>query len=138
MMEMTRVWERLFVGGHDDAQRLFNCNSNGITTVISVFEISVVRRNPEIKYLHIPIADAAPIDVGQFDEVMDAIAENIRWGTVLLHCGSGISRAPIMAAAWMHVCGHKNIDDALEEITGLRPIIAPDKILLASVKGHLR
>ncbi len=100
MMEMTRVWERFYIGGHDDAQRLFNCNPKGITTVISLFEISVVRRNPEINYMHIPIADAAPIKVGQFDAIIDAVAENVRWGTVLLHCGSGMSRAPIMAAAW--------------------------------------
>jgi hypothetical protein len=43
-----------------------------------------------------------------------------------------------MTAAWMHVVGYKNIDGALEEIAGLRPIIAPSGILLSSVRGHLR
>ena len=138
MMEMTQVWERLFIGGHDDAQRLLKSNPKGITTVISLFEISVVRRNPEINYLHIPVADATPVEVGQFDSVMDALYENIRWGTVLIHCGSGVSQAPIMAAAWMHVVGYKNIDAALGEIAGLRPIIDPSNILLASVRRHLK
>jgi len=138
MIEMTQVWERLFIGGHDDAQSLLESNPKGITTVISLFEIAVVRRKPGINYLHIPIADAKPMRVGQFDAVIEALAENIRWGTVLLHCGSGMSRAPIMAAAWMEVCGYKNIDAALEEIAGLRPIIAPSKTLLSSVRSHLR
>ena len=48
-----------------------------------------------------------------------------------------MSRAPIMAAGWMHVIGYKNIEAALEEIAGLRPIIAPSGILLASVKEYL-
>ncbi len=69
---------------------------------------------------------------------MEALAEDIRWGTVLLHCGSGMSRAPIMAAAWMELVGYKNVDAAPEEIAGLRPIVAPSKTLLSSVRRHLR
>jgi hypothetical protein len=89
-------------------------------------------------YLHIPIADVRRLGVGPFDAIIDAIAENIRWGKVLLHCESGASSAPVMAAAWMHAVGYKNIDGALEEIAGLRPFIAPSGILLSSVRGHLQ
>jgi protein-tyrosine phosphatase len=65
------------------------------------------------------------LESDRFDTIIDAVSENIRWGTVLLHCGSGLSRAPIVTTAWIHVVGYKNIDGALEEIAGLRPIIAP-------------
>ena len=65
------------------------------------------------------------LESGRFDASINSVSENIRWGTVLLHCGSGLSRAPIVTAAWIHVVGYKNIDGALEEIAGLRPIIAP-------------
>jgi hypothetical protein len=34
--------------------------------------------------------------------------------------------------------GYKNIDAALEEIGGLRPIVAASKTLLSSVRRHLR
>jgi protein-tyrosine phosphatase len=78
------------------------------------------------------------LESDRFDAIIDAVSENIRWGTVLLHCGSGLSWAPIVTAAWMHVVGYKNIDGALEEIAGLRPIMAPSGILLSSVRGHLR
>jgi protein-tyrosine phosphatase len=138
MVQVTRIWERLYLGGREDAERLFHSNRFDITTVVSLCEEEVIRHNPAVNYVHIPIADNSRLGVGQFDAIIDAIAENIRWGTVLLHCGSGMSRAPIMTAAWMHVAGYKNVDDALEEITQLRPIIAPSNILLASVRGHLR
>lgn len=137
MMEMTQVWERLYLGGRNDAEWLYKSNPSGTTTVVSVCEEEILRCSPSINYLHMPIDDAKPISDGQFDAIMDAVAENIRWGTVRMHCGSGMSRAPIMAAAWMHVVGCKNIDAALEEIAGLRPIIAPSEILLASVKECL-
>jgi protein-tyrosine phosphatase len=136
-MPITQVWERLFLGGRDDAEHLVRLNPFGITTVVSLCEEKVLRRNPSINYVHIPIADATPITVGKFDAVIDAIAEDIRWGTVLLHCGAGVSRSPIMTGAWMYIVGCKNVDIALVEIKKLRPIISPSPILLASVKELL-
>jgi protein-tyrosine phosphatase len=137
MIPITQIWERLFLGDRNDAEYLGKTNPVGITTVISVCEDRVLRRNPSVNYVHVPIADATPITVGQFDSVIDAIAENIRRGKVLLHCGSGVSRSPIMTAAWMHICGYKNIDVTLVEIRKLRPIIQPSSILLKSVKELL-
>ncbi len=138
MIPATQIWERLYLGGRDDAERLFRLNPHGIKTVISLCEEQVLLQNSEINYLHHPIADATSIKVGQFDKIIDAIAENIRWGKVLVHCGAGVSRAPLIVASWMHVVGYKNVDDALNEIAGLRPIIDPSDILLSSAKVHLR
>ena len=138
MVEMTRVWERLYLGGRLDAEHLFQSNPFGITTVISLCEDEVIRRHSGINYVHFPVVDARRLGVGQFDAIIDAIGENIRWGMVLLHCGSGASRAPILAAAWMHVVGYKNIAGALEEIAKQRPVVAPSGVLLSSVKEHLK
>jgi atypical dual specificity phosphatase len=135
---MTRIWERLYVGGRDDAEHLFGSNPEGISTVISLCEEPVLQRRRDVNYLHIPIADATPVPVRQFDAILDAIAENIRWGVVLLHCGAGVSRSPIMAAGYMHAVGYKNIDAVLMEIAKLRPTIDPSPILVKSVKEHLR
>jgi protein-tyrosine phosphatase len=138
LFPMTQVWERLFIGSTKDAERLATSNPHRVTTVLSLCAEPVVKRARKVNYVHIPIPDATPISVGEFDAVIDGIAENIRWGTVLLHCGSGLNRSPIMAAAWMHVVGYKNIDAALEEIARMRPTIAPCNTLLASAKEHLR
>lgn len=137
MIPITQVWERLFLGDRNDAEHLVRSNPVGISTVVSVCEEKVLRSKPGVNYIHVSMADATPITVSQFESVMDAIAENIRWGTVLLHCKAGVSRSPIMTAAWMHVVGYKNIDAALVEIKRLRPIISPSPMLLASVKELL-
>jgi protein-tyrosine phosphatase len=135
---MTQVWERLFLGSWDDAEKLAKSNSQRITTVVTLCDEAVVKRTRGVNYLHFPIADSGAIPVAKLDAILDAIGENIRWGKVLVNCGAGMSRAPIMTAAWMAVCGYKNVDAALEEIAGLRQIIDPSPDLLKSVKEHLR
>ena len=135
---MTRIWERLFIGGLTDDQRLAKRNPYNIDTVISLCKGCVTAKRPGVNYIHIPIEDKQPVSVGHFDCIIDAIAENIRWGTVLIHCGVGISRAPSMTAAWMHVVGYKDIDAAIEEIRQMRPFIDPSKPLMNSVKEHLQ
>ena len=92
----------------------------------------------EISYIHLHVVDAQALSLYQFTAIMRAIADHIPSGKVLIHCGSGISRAPVMTAAWMHLAGHKHFDAALKEIAGLRPIVSPSAILVASVKAHLR
>src|ERR1035437_7366839 len=98
---MTQVWERLYVGSLADAEELADDNPDGITTVISLSEVAVQTRREEVNYVHLPIEDDVPVPVRQFYGVMDAIRKNIRWGTVLLYCGVGVSRAPSFTAAWM-------------------------------------
>jgi protein-tyrosine phosphatase len=125
------------VGGLSDAEELAEGNPGGITTVISLSEIAVRTRRRGINYLHLPIEDDRPVPAGDFDAVIDSIAENVRWGTVLVNCGVGISRAPTMTAAYMHCVGYRNIDAAIAEIKRLRQDIDPSDILLNSVRRHL-
>jgi protein-tyrosine phosphatase len=134
---MTRIWERLYLGSFLDAEELADANDNGITTVVSLSELPVESKHQGINYLHLPIADDEPVPVHQCDRILDAIAENIRWGTVLVHCSQGISRAPSLTAAWMAAVGYKNFDAALAQIKRLRPIINPSEILLESIRRHL-
>ena len=134
---MTQIWERLYLGSFADAQRLVRANPNGITTVISLSESSVSARRRDVNYRHIPIEDEKAVPVGQFEKVMDAIGKSIRWGTILIHCGVGMSRAPSLTAGWMAAVGYKNLDDALAEIQRLRPETNPSTTLLDSIRRHL-
>ena len=135
---MTQIWERLFIGGIADAEELADGNLHGITTVVSLSEIPVETRCRGVNYMHIAIEDDEPVPVGQFDAIIDSLIENIRWGTVLLHCSQGVSRAPSMAAAYMDSCGYKSIDAALKEIRKVRPFIHPSTVLVDSLKENLR
>jgi protein-tyrosine phosphatase len=135
---MTRIWERLFIGSVADAEELADGNPERITTVLSLSETPVDARRASIAYLHFPIEDAEPVSVLQFDRILDALSENIRWGTVLLHCSQGVSRAPSLAAAYMDAVGYKNIDASIKEIRKVRPFIHPSNTLLKSLKENLR
>ena len=138
MIGITQIWERLFLGSLYDAERLGRANPLGLTTVVSLSATAPCNTRPEINYIHLHVEDAKEIPVDQFTAVMSAIAENIRRGKVLIHCGSGISRAPVIVSAYLHLVGYADFDTALEEIAELRPIVAPSAILLASVKEHLQ
>jgi protein-tyrosine phosphatase len=135
---MTRIWERLYIGSTSDAEELAEGNPHRIATVISLSEIPVASRHEGVNYLHLSIEDDEPVPVRQFDAIMDALTENIRWGTVLLHCGVGVSRAPSLAAAYMDAVGYKSLDAALDEIRRVRPFIHPSTVLVESLKENLR
>jgi len=134
---MTKAWERLYLGCRKDAETLYRDNPHRITTVISLSEEPVQWRSARVNYLHFPTTLDAPVSRGQFDSIIDAIYENIRWGTVLVQCAAGAGAAPVIVAAWMHVVGFKTIDAALDDIREVRPQISPSAVLLKSVKEHL-
>jgi protein-tyrosine phosphatase len=56
---------------------------------------------------------------------------------VLVHCEIGSSRAPVVAALYLHAVGYKNFDDALAEIKAVRPVVSPSKSIIASAKAYL-
>jgi protein-tyrosine phosphatase len=134
---MTRIWERLWLGNLRDAEGLADENPNGITAVISLCEADVTFKRRGVLYLHIAIEDDQPVTVGRFDAVVDAIAENIRWGTLLLHCMDGESQSHGVTAAWMATVGYKDFDSALAEIERTHPITIPSETLLESLRRHL-
>ena len=43
-------------------------------------------------------------------------------GSVYVHCGSGVGRAPTMVAAYL-ISGGKSVEDAIEQIRAARPFI---------------
>ena len=130
---MTKIWERLFLGELKDAQQLARSNPQRINTVISLCREQAVTKAAKITYIHIPIADSRPISAQKFEDIMFAIAIGVRRGKLLVHCLAGMSRSPILIAAWLHRCGYAEIDKALAEIAELRNI-APSQILLKSAK----
>jgi protein-tyrosine phosphatase len=134
---MTLILENLFVGSLQDAERLSRGNPNRISTVITLCEQSVGHRAANVRYIHLAIEDAAPVPARQFTVVMEAIAESIRTGSVLVHCAVGFSRSPTLTAAYLHRTGYQNFAAAIAEIKILRPSVEPSKILLKSVKEIL-
>ncbi len=133
---MTKIWERLYLGSLKDAEKLARSNPQRITTVVSLCREKAVHPAPKITYIHIPIPDSRPISAQKFEDIMFAMAIGVRRGNLLVHCLAGMSRSPIMVAAWLHRCGYTGIDKALSQIAELRDL-APSHTLLSSVKELL-
>ncbi len=133
---ITKIWDRLFLGNLKDANHLARMNPLRITSVVTLCEEPIVRKASKITYINVPIADARALTAQKFEDIMFAIAIGVRRGNVLVHCFAGISRSPIMVAAWMQRCGYTEIEKALAKIAELRTI-APSSVLLRSVKEQL-
>jgi atypical dual specificity phosphatase len=134
--QMTRIWERLYIGSLEDAEKLGRSNARQITTVISLCRQQAVRRVPKVTYIHIPIPDLRAISAQKFEDIMYAIEIGVRRGNLLVHCQAGMSRSPVLVAAWMDRCGYADIEKALSEAAKLRDI-APSRMLVASIKELL-
>jgi protein-tyrosine phosphatase len=136
-MGITRIWERLYLGSLKDAAQLATANPFSITAVVSLCSHKVPHKANGVSYAGVPIADSSPISPRKFEEIMAEVAKGVRRGNLLIHCVGGMSRSPIMTAAWMHRCGYLNLVAALLEIAERRPIIDPSPVLLRSVAAHL-
>jgi hypothetical protein len=132
-MSATPIWERLWVGSIFDAEALADSNPQRITTIITLSPEAAPEELSGINHVYLPLLGDRPIPVEIFSEIMDAMWENIRWGTLFLQSFDGTNRAPVLAAAWIHCCGYKTIDAALAEVGKLRTI-EPHPILLKSIK----
>lgn len=136
-MSVTQVWERLFIGGFGDAEALAGSNPHGIRTLITLSPEAWPEEDfPAIHHRYLPMLGNRPLPVRWVGEFLAVMFVNIQWGKVLIHSCTGTNRSPILAAAWMHIVGYKNIDGALVDIGRLRPI-DPNPVLLSSVKENL-
>jgi len=136
-MAMTKVFERLYVGDADDADRLAVTNPDGITAVVNVNTDVIHHWRDGIIYVYFPLHEDERIHPHRFERMMITISQLIRAGTVLVHCGAGSSRSPVVVAVYMHVVGYKNFDDALSELRSLRPVVAPSKLVIERAKVYL-
>ena len=137
-MPMTRILERLYLGSASDADRLAKDNPSGISAVINVSMEQSEHKAPALTYLHYPIHDGTSVGPAVFEEVMTAIARQIRIGKVLVHCSAGMSRSPVMVAAYLRYAGRECFECALQTIAELRPLIDPNPVLVLSAERYLR
>lgn len=136
-MALTRVFERLYLGDANDADRLADTNPEGITAVVNVSTQMHQHWRDGNTYVYYYLHENERIDPPKFERIMTQIGKLIRAGTVLVHCSAGSSRSPVVVALYLHVCGYKNFDEALSHLRTLRPVVAPSKLMIESAKVYL-
>ncbi len=133
----TQVLDHLYLGSLDDAQALSSANPHQIVTVVSLCREPVVQRVSGIHYLHFPVRDARPISIAWLNAILTSIEESMTRGSVLVHCGAGMSRAPTVVAAYLDRIGFLGFARALSYLEDLRPAVAPSKALVESIEREL-
>src|ERR1039458_5899378 len=93
---VAAIFSRLFLGSLADAEWLAKYNIHQIRTVITLCEERVKQRAADIRYVQFPVRDAQPIPIALLSAILEAIYQAVAQGTVLIHCHSGISRAPTL------------------------------------------
>jgi protein-tyrosine phosphatase len=93
---MDFILERLAVGDISDARNL----SSRITALLNCTEEHDTSRKG-IEYLKLPLIDFQPIDPEYIPKAVNWIKEKIVSHTVLVHCNTGIGRAPSIVVCYL-------------------------------------
>jgi len=146
---ISKIYDRLYVGGYVQAARLSTENPLKITAVLDVSTAAAWERPASyteakgITYCHIPFPDGEEIPEKEFWECMAFLQQHYdsriyQDGNVLIHCAAGISRSVVLAASFMHYTQIMDFLEALEWIKKRRTIANPHVKILTSAKKILK
>jgi protein tyrosine phosphatase (PTP) superfamily phosphohydrolase (DUF442 family) len=124
---VSEITPQLHVGGQYRQRGWGRLTARGITAVVNLrieFDDEAAGIAPR-RYLYLPTVDDTPPSLEDLHQGVAFIAEEIgREGGVYVHCGSGVGRAPTMAAAYLVSIGLRP-EEAWARIRKKRPFIRP-------------
>jgi protein tyrosine phosphatase (PTP) superfamily phosphohydrolase (DUF442 family) len=124
---VTQIAPHLHVGGQYRRRGWRRLASRGITAVVNM-RSELDDRAAGIappRYLYLPTEDDHAPTLEQLEAGTAFIADEIaRGGSVYIHCGAGVGRAAIMAAAYLVRTG-MSPDAAWARVRQVRPFIRP-------------
>ena len=127
ILRASQITPQLHVGGQYRRRGWSRLQGRGITAVVNLrteFDDREASIAPP-RYLHVPAVDDHPPSLEQLRLGIGFITEEIgRGGAVYVHCGAGVGRAPLMAAAYFVSTG-LTPDEAWGRIRQARPFIRP-------------
>jgi protein tyrosine phosphatase (PTP) superfamily phosphohydrolase (DUF442 family) len=136
LRSVSQITPQLHVGGQYRRRGWPRLASRGITAVVNLraeFDDNDAGIAPP-RYLHLPTADDTPPTLEQLRAGIAFIAGEIaRGGGVYVHCGAGVGRAAVMAAAYLVSTG-LTPDQAWARIQEVRPFVRPKPVQIAQVE----
>jgi protein tyrosine phosphatase (PTP) superfamily phosphohydrolase (DUF442 family) len=133
---VSQITPQLHVGGQFRRRGWRGLASRGITAVINM-RIEFDDHEAEIappRYLYLPTVDDMAPSLEHLREGVAFIEQEIeRGGGVYVHCGSGVGRAPTMAAAYLVHTGLAP-GQAWARIRKVRPFIRPTAAQVAQLE----
>jgi predicted protein tyrosine phosphatase len=133
---LSQITPDLHVGGQYRQRGWRAMKARGITAVVNLrleFDDQAAGLAPS-RYLHLPTVDDGAPSVEHLKKGSSFMAEEVAsGGSVYVHCGSGIGRAPTMAAAYLVGTG-LTPDEAWERIRQVRPFIRPTTVQVEQIE----
>ena len=124
---VSQITPGLHVGGQYRQRGWERLTARGITAVVNLrveYDDEATGIAPQ-RYLYLPTIDDTPPSLEHLRLGVAFITEEVgRGGSVYVHCGSGVGRAPTMAAAYLVSTGLKP-EAAWATIRSVRPFIRP-------------
>jgi protein-tyrosine phosphatase len=127
---VSQITPQLHVGGQYRRRGWRRLAARGITAVVNLrteFDDAAAGVLPATiaseRYLYLPTVDDTPPTLEQLRQGAEFIAQEVaRGGTVYVHCGAGVGRAPTTATAYLVSTG-LTPDEAWARIRAVRPFI---------------
>ncbi len=133
---VSQLSPQLYVGGQHRGRGWTKLRSWGVTAVVNLraeFDDLAARVAPD-RYLHLPTDDDQAPTLQQLESGVAFIAQEIeRGGSVYVHCGSGVGRAPTLVAAYLVYSGLPP-DQAWARIRCVRPFIRPTRVQFSRIE----
>lgn len=136
IQRVSRITPQLHVGGQYRRRGWGRLRQRGITAVVNVrteFDDEAAGIAPQ-RYLYLPTPDDHPPSLEDLWTGVDFIRkELLRGGSVYVHCGAGVGRAPAMVAAYLVSTG-LTADEAWARIREVRPFVRPKPAQVAQIR----
>ncbi len=140
IQHLSEITPQLYVGGQFKKRGWRILRSWGISAVVNMrseFDDRAVAEDL-VDYLHLPTADDHAPQMKDLQEGVEFIQQAIKTGRkVYVHCGSGVGRAPTMAAAYLVDTG-LSPDEAWQKIRSVRCFIRPTRVQREQIKAFAR
>jgi predicted protein tyrosine phosphatase len=137
---LSQIVPQVHVGGQYRRRGWSALSKRGITAVVNMrseFDDARAGIAPG-RYLYLPTEDDHPPTLEALRAGAAFISEEVaRGGTVYIHCGAGVGRAPVMAAAYLVSTG-LTPGQAWEQIRRARPFIRPYPAQVEQVEVYAR
>jgi hypothetical protein len=133
---VSRILPGLHVGGQYRRRGWLRLEARGVTAVVNLrveFDDAAAGIAPA-RYLRLPTVDDGAPGLEHLRQGVVFIAQEMaHGGQVYVHCGSGVGRAPTMAAAYLVSTGLTS-EQAWARIRAARPFIRPTAVQLEQIE----
>jgi len=132
---LTEIESSLYVASLKDAEDHSQFSRHGVDVVVNLCGVRPDNGYPDgVEALVHGMEDGEGNSFEAFLTALQTVRDRLdAGGTVLVHCGAGLSRSPVLAAAVVSTLNERSVEENLEEIEEDR-MIAPHSTVVENAE----